>query len=146
MVNNPQDAEDIYQDVFMKAYRHIKSFRFQSNFYTWLYRIAVRCAVDYRKKRRTFQDAPSGVWQDSSAGQGSSPEDRFLEKEFQHQVQSVLDSLPLMQRAVFYLRFVEGFQVRDVAEIVGSSTGSVKRQLHRGVQKARKRLWAYGKE
>ena len=51
LVGNTQDAEDVYQEAFMRAYDKIGKFRFESDFYTWLYRIVVNCAISYRKKR-----------------------------------------------------------------------------------------------
>jgi RNA polymerase sigma-70 factor, ECF subfamily len=148
MLNNAQDAEDVYQDVFLKVYSSLKGFRFQSDFYTWVYRIAVRCAIDYRKKRKphqtaaSFQETASG--QDSWVESGQGRPDRVLaDEELKDRIRSVLDTLPLMQRTVLFLRFMEDLPVKAIAEATGCSSGAVKQHLFRGTRKARKALSDY---
>jgi RNA polymerase sigma-70 factor (ECF subfamily) len=150
MLNNTQDAEDVYQDVFMKVYSNLKGFRFQSDFYTWVYRIAVRCAIDYRKKRKprqiqTFQPLENGGdgWRELPQNNSVAPESAVLDEELKDQVRSFLETLPLMQRTVFFLRFMEGLPVKDIADATGCSRGAVKQHLFRGSQKAKKALSDY---
>ncbi|HEX9933730.1 MAG TPA: sigma-70 family RNA polymerase sigma factor [bacterium] len=150
MLNRTEDAEDVYQDVFMKVYSNLKGFRFQSDFYTWVYRIAVRCAIDYRKKRkplpalsgRRIEEGKSGWWADPTEGDGD-PEDAVLDEELKGKIRSVLESLPFMQRTVLFLRFMEGLPIKNIAEAAGCSQGSVKQHLFRGTRKAKKALSVY---
>jgi RNA polymerase sigma-70 factor (ECF subfamily) len=145
MLNNQQDAEDVYQEVFLKVFSNLKGFRFQSSFYTWIYRIAVRCAIDYRKKRKPHtvtwtHEYLQGreAWSD-----GATPETAVLDGELREQVRSTLDQLTAMQRTVLFLRYTEGLPLKDIAEATGCSQGAVKQHLFRGTRKAKKSLSVY---
>ena len=150
LVGNTEDAKDVYQEAFMRAYHKIKKFRFDSDFYTWLYRIVVNCAISYRKKRsrhlhRSLDDAGErgeGLhWTPSDSE--PSPDTLVLNAELREQIQSIMDTLPLMQRVVFTLRFFQDFRIKEIAEIVGCSEGTVKNYIFRSTQRMRKNLSSY---
>jgi len=152
LVGNKQDAEDIYQEAFMRVYHKINRFRFESDFYTWLYRIVVNCAISYRKKRNRHRHqsieqtgARENGWQCIPADPGASPDTLVSNVELIEQIQSNLETLPLMQRVVFILRFFQDFKIKDIAEIIGCSEGTVKNYLFRSTQKMRRNLSPYVK-
>jgi len=150
MLGNTEDAEDVYQEAFMKVYSNIEHFRFQSDFFTWVYRIAFRCAIDYRKKRNVYpvasyneHDPADSGWLKVVANPDTSPLDAAIDQEIRQQIQWTMDSLPVTQRIVFFLRFIEDLKIKDIAEIIGCSQGTVKNCLFRSTEKARIRLSAY---
>jgi RNA polymerase sigma-70 factor (ECF subfamily) len=150
LVGNKQDAEDVYQDVFMKVYHKINRFRFESDFYTWLYRIVVNCAISYRKKRnrerhRSIEEAAEkeSGWQWTPTDPKAGPDDLTAGIEIREQIHSNLETLPLMQRVVFTLRFLQDFKIKDIAQIIGCSEGTVKNYLFRSTQRMRKHLLPY---
>ena len=150
LVGNKQDAEDVYQESFMKVYHKINRFRFESDFYTWLYRIVVNCAITYRKKRnrerhRSIEEAAEkeNGWQWTPTDPKVRPDSLITSVEIREQIHSNLEALPLMQRVVFTLRFLQDFKIKDIAQIIGCSEGTVKNYLFRGTQRMRKHLLPY---
>ena len=150
LVGNTQDAEDVYQEAFMRAYHKIDRFRFQSDFYTWLYRIVVNCAITYRKKRsrhfhRSIDEAAEreGHWQWTPKDTRPEPDTKVLHAELREKIEGTLNTLSLMQRTVFVLRFFQDFKIKDIASIIGCSEGTVKNYLFRGTQKMKKNLASY---
>lgn len=150
LVGNTEDAEDIVQDVFMRVYKNIHHFRFESDFYTWLYRIVVNCAISYRRKRsrhmhRSIEEAAESfvgrTWTPASTGPG--PDSQALGKELKEQIDSALDDLSLMQRIVIVLKYFHDFKIREIAVIIGCSEGTVKNYLFRGTQKMKRGLASY---
>ena len=149
-VENVEDAKDIYQEAFMRAYHKIHRFRFESQFYTWLYRIVVNCAISYRKKgaRQRHQSIEETMhnedgWHLLPPNEEPKPDALAIREELREQIQSNLETLSLMQRTVFVLRFYEDFKIKDIAEIIGRTEGTVKNYLFRSVQKMKKRLSPY---
>lgn len=152
MLGNQQDAEDVYQEVFMKVYNNIHKFCFQSAFETWLYRIVVNTTINYRKTRNKHLRLNS---MDAKINDETSwmpiddnplPDKIALNKEIQGQIQSAMDNLTLIQRTVFVLRFYQDFKIKDIAEIVSCSEGTIKNTLFRSTQKMRHYLSKYMKE
>ena len=150
LLGNHQDAEDVYQEVFMRVHHNIKKFRFQSDFYTWLYRIVVNCAISYRKKRnrqRHLSIDETGEkgngWQWTPTDPGIHPDAVVNNLELRHMITMKLNTLPLMQRVVFTLRFFQDFKIKEIAQIIGCSEGTVKNYLFRSTQKMRKGLSPY---
>jgi len=150
LLGNHQDAEDIYQEVFMRVHHNIKKFRFQSDFYTWLYRIVVNCAISYRKKRNRQRhlsieetgERESGL-QWTPTDPGIHPDAVVNNLELRQMIAMELNGLPLMQRVVFTLRFFQDFKIKEIAQIIGCSEGTVKNYLFRSTQKMRKGLSPY---
>ena len=150
LVGNTEDAEDVYQEVFMRVYHNLHRFRFESDFFTWLYRIVVNCAISYRKKRHRQQhrsideaDQKDGGWQWIPADIGPEPDVLVINVELREKVEATLDTLSLMQRTVFILRFFQDFKIKEIAEIIGCSEGTVKNYIFRSTQKVRKNLSSY---
>lgn len=140
MVSESCDAADITQDVFLKAFRGIRGFRRGSSLKTWLYRIAIREALNHRRwlwRHRREQDSI-----DAEAVQGhtlieiedasSTPFDQAASHEVQLAVQQALLKVPGVFRSAVMLRDLEGMSYEEVSEVLGVSVGTVKSRILRG--------------
>jgi RNA polymerase sigma-70 factor (ECF subfamily) len=150
MVRNPEDAEDVLQDTFLRAYRGIKSFKGHSTFSTWIYRITANSALMRLRKKQLptvsiedqdERDAPVNI-ADWSPG----PVDQLLTQELQKVMDDAIEALPAEFRQVFVLRDIEEISNAEVAEILDLSVAAVKSRLHRARLKVRNRLAAYFSE
>ncbi len=141
MLGNAADAADATQEVFLKAFRGIRGFRRGSSLKTWLYRIAVREALNQRRwwwrhqRQQVSLDAtdeatgrPAMELEDGEA----SPFDRLASQEVQQVVQQALRKVPAVFRTAVILRDLEGFSYEEVAEVLELSTGTVKSRILRG--------------
>ena len=151
MLNNPQDAEDILQETFIKAYRHIGNFDGRSSVSTWLYRIATNEALmSIRRKRpETISfDVPSVY--DTEPQEPLQivdwcclPEDEFLTSEGRARLDEAANRLPTSLRVVFILRDIEGLSTRETAEVLEISEMAVKTRLSRARLRLREDLSEY---
>ncbi|MCP4246925.1 MAG: sigma-70 family RNA polymerase sigma factor [bacterium] len=142
--SHTEDARDLTQEAFLKAQQSIGSFRGQSGFYTWVFRIAVNLAISHRRKagrRRTQSlDAPAGGGDAEQAGGlaarmqekvPSSPAGEAMKSEIHGHVAAALERLDDEFRTVVVLRDIEGLDYRQISEVLGIATGTVKSRLHR---------------
>jgi RNA polymerase sigma-70 factor (ECF subfamily) len=151
ITQNREDAEDVMQDAFLKAYQNLDRFQGDSRFYTWLVRIAVNEALMKLRKRRPNQvslDEPiTDDGEDSLFREiedwGPSPETRFAQNELNEILNSVISELDPIFRVVFLLRDVEGLSTEDTAQILGISAAAVKSRLLRARLKLRQKLNKY---
>jgi RNA polymerase sigma-70 factor, ECF subfamily len=135
-VNNHHDANDIAQDVFLKAYRAISKFRGDSAFSTWLYRIAVNTCLNFRSARRPPQEELSEHLADGAAGVA----DRLQDDERSAQVRQAVSRLPEKQRATLILKIYHDLTHEEVAGVLGASVGTVKANLFHALGNLRKLL------
>lgn len=137
MTGNDQDAEDLTQETFLKAFTGIKDFSFRSSFSTWLYRIAINTCLDKIRKERL----------DSKKLLPEVPETGDFEVEergeISRKVQEALSSLPPGYRAVLILREVEGLSYKEIGRSLGIPVGTVRSSLHRAREMLRRRLVPY---
>ncbi len=145
LTHNEQDAEDLYQEAFLKAYKNIKSFRFESQFYTWLYRITVNTAYNFKRKQ-----ARLNLLEPDEENPGShldwipdEPDNSSDRREVMSAVKEALTILPQKQRTVFILKHLENLKIKDIAKILNISEGTVKRYLFRAMEKLRIELKEY---
>jgi len=148
MVNDVEDAKDVYQEVFMRAYRALPRFRFGSGFYTWLHRIAINACINYRRRRRTHYPLEESTdenttWELLPASDGRNPEEASLNEELARTIDAAIDALPPKLRAVFVLRHYHGYKLSEIAAILKCSEGTVKSYLFRGTQRMRLALRPY---
>jgi RNA polymerase sigma-70 factor (ECF subfamily) len=145
MTRHYQDAQDLTQEVFLRAYLHIKRFRGDSRFSTWLYRIAHNISMDYfRKKKRMRQESlNSQGMQIAERGIRSGEAGYSGEKEA---INKALAGLPDSQRSAVVLNVYHGFRMREIAEILGCAEATARVHLFRGLQNLRKQLKDYSPE
>ena len=155
MMRDPQDAEDILQETFISAYRHLNDFRGDANFSTWLYRIATNASLMKLRSRKTpplSLDEPINSDEDGAAlpreiiDWSFTPEEALLNGEIRAQMDAAIRALPEILRAVFVLRDIEGLSVQETAEVLSISVPNVKTRLHRARLILRESLSAYFKE
>ncbi len=133
-VRNVPDAEDILQDTFIKAFRSLKKCQLDDDafFSSWIYRIAINCAMDHFRKRR-HEDGDEDWRRDflaADAGRAvASPESEYRRHEIKVQVQQVLGKLSARKRMIVQLRHYQQLKINEIAEFLGCSQGSVKKQL-----------------
>ena len=148
---NPQDAEDLVQDTFIKAFNSFHQFEPGTNLKAWLYRILTTTFINtYRKDQRRPQISDGEVedWQifeaaSHTSDQGKSAEDVVLENLPDGDVKEALASIPEDFRMVVYYADVEGYSYKEIAEIIGTPTGTVMSRLHRGRKLLRAALADY---
>jgi RNA polymerase sigma-70 factor (ECF subfamily) len=148
ITRNDEDAEDVLQDAFLKAYTHLDNFKGDSKFYTWIVRIAVNEALMRLRKRKTDRTVPLdepvelgeetvareiAVWEDN-------PEAQYSQEEWRRILDEAVESLKPDFRTVFVLRDIEELSTEETAETLGISVPAVKSRLLRARLALRERL------
>jgi RNA polymerase sigma-70 factor (ECF subfamily) len=134
MVASPDDAADAVQDALIQAFLKLDTFRGDSRFYTWVYRIAMNVAFSHKRRKRpsaSLDDIKENVG-DEPAGMGESPEDIVLSQERIAHVQAALDQLGDEHRQILVLRDIEGFAYEEIADVLGLPVGTVRSRIFRG--------------
>lgn len=145
MTGNAQDAEDVVQETFLKAYRQLGRFESRANFGTWLHRIAVNCSIDLirgRKHQETSHDAADldtldAAVRDKDQRVDPSPERLMLSAEVQERVSRAMDGLTGMERAAFVLRHFEGQSIEEIGRALNLKANAAKHSIFRAVRKMR---------
>jgi len=136
---NYQDAEDLYQETFIKVYRNINSFRFESEFFTWVYRILANQAFNYFRKSKRMTIVEPGendyLWETIPADESSEADQATLNSSLREEIDRALLQLSPQQRVVFILKHYEGKKIKDIALILDCTEGTVKRYLFRATRK-----------
>src|SRR5512141_1972670 len=153
ITQNREDAEDVVQDAFLKAYTNLKQFQEQSKFYTWLVRIAVNEALMKLRRRRPERmvslDEDVKTDEDSIprevADWSPNPEQQYNQAELKQILSKTINGLPPSFRTVFVLRDVEGLSTEETAEALNLSIPAVKSRLLRARLQLRERLSKYFK-
>jgi RNA polymerase sigma-70 factor (ECF subfamily) len=147
ITQNDEDAEDVLQEAFLKAYEHLSEFQGNSRFYTWLVRIAVNEALMRLRRRRpnvTSLDEPIQTDEDLMPREiqdwGPTPEKRYEVTELNSILNNAIAGLDPIFRTVFILRDVEQLSTEETAEALGISVPAVKSRLLRGRLKLREKL------
>ena len=144
--HDSEDAEDLSQEVWLRAYQAIRTFRGESSFYTWLRRITINCFLNHRRAKsfvRRGQDIEvSSLDLRSNIGQASSlSSERMLHNRILlEKVRQALSELTTQQRLIFLLKHYEGMTYEEISEAVGCSTGTAKKSVARAIAKLRARL------
>ena len=134
MVNNHADAMDLMQDVFVALYRNLHTFRAESPFKGWLFKIAhYRCIEYYRKKRpmQSLDDTPEQIDEESS----DCPEQELFAKQQSSVLIKIIQKLPIKQKLVVELKFFQECTFDDIAQQLGISTNTAKSQLYSALDK-----------
>jgi RNA polymerase sigma-70 factor (ECF subfamily) len=148
ITQNREDAEDVLQETFMKAYEHLEQFKGDSKFYTWIVRIAVNQALMKLRRRKTDKsvslDEEIDTGEDTVvreiAAWGENPEEQFTREELGEILDGAVQSLDPPYRSVFVLRDVEDLSTEETAEALGLSVPAVKSRLLRARLQLREKL------
>jgi RNA polymerase sigma-70 factor (ECF subfamily) len=150
IVGDGDDAMDVVQDSFVKAYYNLKEFRFGASFYTWFYRLLVNQAIDrWRKSSRSPEVPLDESWlSEESSPPGAfayprTPEEIASDRELGDVLQRAIASLPEYHRAVIVLREVEGMAYEEIAKALDCSVGTVMSRLHYARGKLKEALKAH---
>jgi RNA polymerase sigma-70 factor, ECF subfamily len=155
MTGNPDDAQDLAQDAFIKAYKSLDSFKGGSSFYTWFIRILSNVCLDFLRKKTFikkifFFAAPddedeglNAVEQAPDTSRSGSPDMPLEQKELRTALKKALLSLPPRQRAVFLMKHEEDLKLSEIAVALKISEGAVKAHLFRAIDALRKSMKGY---
>lgn len=154
MTRSPQDAEDLVQETFLRAYRSWDRFEPGTNLRAWLFRILRNAFInDYRRRQasprevdRPLSESDLEILADArSTEPASDPESRMIESTLDADVRKTLESLPPEFRIVVVLSDIEGFRYREIATILGIPVGTVMSRLYRGRRALEASLLAFGR-
>src|SRR6202453_287304 len=151
LTGSEQDAQDIHQEAFLKAYRYLANFRFECSFYTWIYRIVTNLCLDHLRRRKARRE-DQAVMIDSSGEEmdlmtngsddrsGANPA-RELDRKFLGQrILMALDELTPRERMVFELKHYQGLRLRTIGEMLNTTEETAKNTLFRATKKLRLKL------
>jgi RNA polymerase sigma-70 factor, ECF subfamily len=151
LTGSEADAQDVYQEAFLKAYKNLGSFRFECSFYTWIYRIVTNLCLDHLRKRNVRKEE-SPVVTDSSGEEfsvidqfadgraGANPERDLMRRELGRKIGAALSRLTPRERMVFELKHYHGLKLRTVGEMLNTTEETAKNTLFRATQKLRSAL------
>ena len=151
LTGSEHDAEDIYQEAFLKAYRYLGNFRFECSFYTWIYRIVTNLCLDQLRRKKTRRedhavlvdhsgdeiDVLASVSDDRSF---SNPAKELDRKVLGAKIQSALGKLTPRERVVFELKHYQGLRLRTIGEMLNTTEETAKNTLFRATKKLRMQL------
>ncbi len=148
LTGSEADAQDIFQEAFLKAYRNIGSFRFECSFYTWVYRIVTNLCLDHLRKRQVRKE-DSGVTTDKDGEEfdvlsqfaddrpGADPERDLMRRELGKRIARAMTKLTPRERMVFELKHFQGLRLRTIGEMLNTTEETAKNTLFRATQKMR---------
>ena len=151
LTGSEQDAQDIYQEAFLRAYRNLGNFRFECSFYTWIYRIVTNLCLDQLRKR-TFRKEGSPVATDPVGKEynvldqapdvrpGADPERDLMRRELGNCIGRALERLTPRERMVFELKHYHGLKLRTIGEFLSTTEETAKNTLFRATHKLRTQL------
>jgi RNA polymerase sigma-70 factor, ECF subfamily len=151
LTGSESDAQDVYQEAFLKAYKNLGSFRFECSFYTWIYRIVTNLCLDHLRKRTVRkEDAPVAIdgsgeefnrlEQFADVRSGANPERDLMRRELGKKIGHALSGLTPRERMVFELKHYHGLKLRTVGEMLNTTEETAKNTLFRATQKLRAAL------
>src|SRR3954447_20228759 len=151
LTGTEQDAQDVYQDAFLKAYKNIGSFRFECSFYTWIYRIVTNLCLDHLRRRKSRREDQSVLL--DNAGEeidllsnvsddrpGANPARELERKLMGQKIKTALDTLTPRERMVFELKHYQGLKLRTIGEMLSTTEETAKNTLFRATRKLRLHL------
>jgi RNA polymerase sigma-70 factor (ECF subfamily) len=150
LLRSPEDAQDVYQEAFLRVYKNLNNFRFDCSFHTWLYRIVTNLCLDQMRRRKVRKEEPAVV----DGGDGpvdrmdsvaeprpeGDPQRKLFSGQLRRRIKEVLGGLTPRERMVFELRHYQGLRLRRIGEMLGTSEEAAKNCLFRANQKMRSSL------
>ena len=153
MCRNPSDAEDMIQDTFLNVFKYLKSFRYETKFKNWLYKVAASTCIKKRRKSKFAPDKELSLDEFLPNNEAEKPEnvpewamlplDKLLNEELSGVINKTILALPKKYRVVIVLRDIEGFSTAETAQILNLSPSNVKVRLHRARLYLRDKLKGY---
>jgi len=148
MTGNQQDAEEILQETFLRAYKSLRSFELRSSFSTWLYRIAVNRSLDFLKAKKmtdSYQIADNPGSEDDErqvqiAAGDPGPDRLLLSTEARRKIANAIGLLTPAERVAFTMRHMEGRSIEEISKALNVRTSAAKNSIFRAVQKIRQEL------
>ena len=149
MVRSPDEAQDLYQEAFLKVYRSLSRFRFEARFSTWLYRVVTNVCLDHLRRQNTRKEiqAPMQAEGEPEYFQGIAdespavnPEQTLRAREIGQRIGRALVRLNPRERVVFEMRHYQGLKLRAIGDLIGTSEETAKNCLFRATQKLRVEL------
>ena len=151
LTGSEHDAEDIYQEAFLKAYRYLGNFRFECSFYTWIYRIVTNLCLDQLRRRKTRREDHAVVLNHSGEEMDllasvsddrafSNPAKELDRKVLGERIQAALEKLTPRERMVFELKHYQGLRLRTIGEMLSTTEETAKNTLFRATKKLRTQL------
>ena len=150
LLRSPEDAQDVYQEAFLRVYRNLDKFRFDCSFHTWLYRIVTNLCLDQMRRRKVRKEEPTVVTTSegpvdrmdtvAEARVDGDPQRNLFSGQLRRRIKEVLGGLTPRERMVFELRHYQGLRLRRIGEILGTSEEAAKNCLFRANQKMRSAL------
>ena len=153
LTGSEQDAQDIHQEAFLKAYRYLPNFRFECSFYTWIYRIATNLCLDHLRRRKSRREEQAIVLDSSGEEMDllnnlsddrsmANPERELERKALGERIQRALEKLTPRERMVFELKHYQGLRLRTIGEMLNTTEETAKNTLFRATKKLRASLAA----
>jgi len=149
LTRNREIADDLAQDVFIKAYFALPKFKEKSRFGTWLYRIAMNHSRDYLRKKGPLSQVPfkETIGDPATLDEEMMQKEREMDQKQKHQViHEALGKLPEKYRTILSLRDMQGFPYEDISRILGISPGTVDSRLHRARKMLRQKVRLYSEK
>ena len=143
MTRNHADADDLSQDTFVKAYENLRKFKLGTNFRSWLSRIAVNSCIDHIRRKKRFSEDPLDAQAETLPHGNPNPQDELESSELMENITKAVESLPKSQRIVVVMREMQGFGLKEIAEILKCSESTVRWRLHYARKKLQKKLQGY---
>lgn len=154
---NHEDAKDVSQEAFIKAFKTIKNFRSESRFYTWFYRILINLCKDYLRRKMKNKVINANIKINNEAQEEKSifeiiasglpgPKEQLLNKELGEQLTEALDSLPEQQKRVFTLKNIHGLKISEIADIIKCAEGTIKAHLFKATLNLQEKLTVYARQ
>ncbi|HOL73066.1 MAG TPA: sigma-70 family RNA polymerase sigma factor [Bryobacteraceae bacterium] len=140
MTGNEQDAEDMVQETFLRAYRQLNRFDSRAKFSTWLYVIAANCSLDLIRARKRRQESEAEVAPPEFRAEGPSPERLAQSREIRERLAAAMDELSDLERTAFVMRHFEGVPIEEIARALGRPNGAARHSVFRAVEKLRRAL------
>ncbi|MBU0561061.1 MAG: RNA polymerase sigma factor [Bacteroidetes bacterium] len=148
--NSEEDSKDIYQEVFIRVFKGLNNFQFKSEFSTWLYRITTNVCISYQSKEKRHKldsiDKPAYTHEDGSEnisdtiGGELSADSLAINSEISNEIAGAVNLLPAQQKMAFVLKHYEGYKIKEVAEIMNCTEGTIKKYLFTANEKLRQLL------
>jgi RNA polymerase sigma-70 factor (ECF subfamily) len=150
LLRSEEDARDVYQEAFLKAYRNLPAFRFECSFYTWIYRIVTNVCLDHLRRRSVRREEPAIAETEAGprdlfdtvedARAEAHPERELLRQELGRRIEAALEKLAPRERLVFELKHYQGLRLRVIGEMLNTTEETAKNCLYRATQKLRAAL------